>query len=422
MTESIRNAAIVSIGEELLAGDVTDTNAAWLAAELAGLGIRTREFRTIGDDADRICQTLRELAGRYNLLLTTGGLGPTDDDVTREALAAACGCVLEYDPRSLEQIRAFYARLDRPMPESNRRQALRPTCGEAIENRSGTAPGLRVRIGRCVCFALPGVPFEMRTMFDRSLRPWLAARAAGRTRLTRLLHCCGAGEATIGQKLTDLMRARGPVCFGTTAEPGIITVRMTVESDDPGAARHQLDLAERLVRQRLGSLVFGADGQTLAGAVGQRLADRGQTLAVAESCTGGLLGALITDVPGASRYFRGGVISYANEVKQALLGVPAAMLEAHGAVSAEVAAAMVRAVCARLGSDWGLSVTGIAGPTGGTPDKPVGLVCLGLAGPGVMRVRTLRFSPDQPRSVIRLRSCYAALDALRRALDDTPVR
>ena len=420
MSHALRTAALCSIGDELLLGQIVDSNAAWLAARLTGLGIEPVEHRTVGDDAQRIAEALRALARRCDVLIVTGGLGPTEDDVTRHALAAACGCVLQLDPRSLEQIRTFYARLGRKMPEANRRQALRPACGEALENRCGTAPGLRVPIDRCVCYALPGVPFEMRDMFERLVQPELAARAAGRVVRVRKLHCCGAGEAAIGERLADLMSPGRTPRIGTTANLGIITVHIVAEAATPNQAEVLLDSAEAQIRERLGSLVFGRDDQTLAGVVGQRLAQREQTLAVAESCTGGLLGALITDVPGASRYFLGGVISYANEVKRDVLGVPQGLLDAHGAVSEPVAAAMAEGVRRRLGSHWAVSLTGIAGPTGGSPGKPVGLVYAGLAGPTRTRVQMLRFSPDQPRDVIRLRSCHAALNLLRLLLDDTP--
>lgn len=412
-------AGILSIGDELLLGQVVDTNAAWLAAQLAALGIRPVEQRCIGDDAHRLADAIRELSRRCDVLIATGGLGPTADDVTREALAAACGCVLQLDPRSLEQIRTFYARLGRPMPEANRRQALRPACGTAIENRCGTAPGLHVSLGDCLCYALPGVPFEMQAMFEHAVRPELAARAAGRVVRVRQLHCCGAGEAAIGETLADLMSPGRTPRIGTTANLGIITVHIVAEAADADEAGQQIAQAEQQIRRRLGPLVFGADEQTLAGVVGQRLSAQRQTLAVAESCTGGLLGALITDVPGASRYFAGGVISYANEVKRDLLGVPQALLDAHGAVSEPVARAMAEGARRRLGVTWALAVTGIAGPGGGTPGKPVGLVYVGLAGPTGTKVHMLRFSPDQPRDVIRLRSCHAALDRLRRTLDDT---
>ena len=420
MSDSLRSAGILSIGDELLLGRVVDTNASWLAGRLAALGIRPVEQRSLGDDVVRLGEAIRELSRRCDVLIATGGLGPTEDDVTREAFAAACGCVLQPDPRSLEQIRAFYARLGRPMPDANRRQALRPACGEAIENPCGTAPGLRVPVGRCLCYALPGVPFEMRDMFERSVRPELAARAAGRVVRTRRVHCCGSGEAAIGEKLADLMSPGRTPRVGTTASLGIITVHIVAEAATADEADQLLDASESQVRERLGPLVFGTDDETLASAVGRRLVERGETLAVAESCTGGLLGALITDVPGASRYFTGGVISYANEAKRDLLGVPQDVLDTHGAVSEPVAEAMAAGVRARLKADRALAITGIAGPTGGTPTKPVGLIYVGLSGPDGTRVQMLRFSPDQPRDVIRLRSCHAALNLLRKALHDTP--
>jgi nicotinamide-nucleotide amidase len=263
------------------------------------------------------------------------------------------------------------------------------------------------------CYALPGVPFEMRAMFAQQVAPQLRASGAGRVLVSRELFCFGQSEADIGARLSDLLaRGRNPE-VGTTAELGVIGIRLNAAAETPQAAETLLNETEREIRTRLGEVVFGRDGDTLATVVGELLAKRGETLCTAESCTGGLIGKYLTDVPGSSRYFLGGIVSYSNDAKQRLLDTAANELATHGAVSQPVARAMATGARTRFASDYALAVTGIAGPTGGTQEKPVGLVYIALAGPQEVLVREFRFGRDAPREMIRERAARTALNLLR---------
>jgi len=422
-------AILLSVGSELVCGQTVDTNSAYLAQELGRAGIETVEHLTVGDDAAALAAALRRAADAAELVVVTGGLGPTADDVTREALAAAMGAELVEDPASVEHIAAFFRRRGRTMAPANRRQALLPTGAEALDNPAGTAPGISARLGRARVFVLPGVPHEMRRMFAEQvagrLPPGGAARAA------RVVHTFGAGESDVGARLETLMRADGPVRVGTTVAAGLVSVRIWARgaSPDEAAARAEQTVAE--VRRRLGDLVVGEDDETMAEVVGRALRQAGQTLATAESCTGGLIGQMITAVPGSSDYYLGGVVAYANAVKQRELDVPAALLAEHGAVSEPVARAMAAGCRARFAADWALGVTGIAGPAGGTADKPVGLVFVGLAGPEEAgdrdtpggpagRVDVQRHVFPGTRDHVRLRAALTALNMLRRRLTPEP--
>jgi nicotinamide-nucleotide amidase len=409
----LRRVWIISIGTELVLGQSVDTNAAWLAEQLAAAGIRCDRHITVPDDLASIRDTLRQAAESCDLIIATGGLGPTIDDVTREALAEAAGVTLETDAASVEQIRAFFACRGREMPERNKVQARIPRGAQAIENTCGTAPGVHMDLDNTPCYALPGVPFEMKEMFTRDVLPGVRAAAGGRVLRCRRLQCFGLGESDIGEQLRDLMAPGRNPMVGTTAELGVIGVRINASGDSADTADGLLDEAEAEVRARLGEVVFGREGDTLASAVGARLTTRGETLSTAESCTGGLIAKMLTDVPGSSAYFVGGAVAYANELKQQLLGVPAEMLDSAGAVSEPVARAMAEGARRRFGSTYALSVTGIAGPAGGTPDKPVGLVFFGLAAPAGVGVRQVRFGSDARRDVIRQRAARTALNMLR---------
>lgn len=414
----LRRAWIISIGTELTLGQAVDTNTAWLARQLATLGIRAERHVTVADDLPAIREALTLAAHATNLVIITGGLGPTADDLTRQALAEVAGVELQTDAASLEQIRALFERRGRSPAERDRTQALIPRTGRAIENTCGTAPGVFIELHGTPCHALPGVPFEMETMFAREVLPRLRAAAAGQTLRQRRLNCFGLGESDVGDRIHDLMtRGRNPQ-IGTTAELGVIGVRINAAANAPEAADALLDQAEAELRARLGKIVFGRDSDTLASVVGRELTARGETLATAESCTGGLIAKMLTDTPGSSAYFVGGAVAYSNELKQQLLGVPADTLAESGAVSEPVAWAMAHGVRERFSTTYGLAVTGIAGPAGGTADKPVGLVCFGLATPGAVITRKLRFGDDSPRDVVRARAAYAALNLLRLALVD----
>jgi len=345
-------------------------------------------------------------------VVMTGGLGPTDDDLTRFVLAEMLGVELLLHEPSLRQIENFFAARNRPMNERNRVQAMIPQGAQVLDNPNGTAPGIKVSIGQCAIFCLPGVPREMKGMFDLYVKPWVLERTP-QTHFFRKLHCIGIGESDLVHKIDDLVREhRSKVIFGTTANEGIISIGLA------GKDKSALDALERAIQLRLGNIIFGCDDQTLPECVGALLRQRRQTLATAESCTGGLLGKILTDPPGASDYYLGGFVCYSNTLKHNLLSVPEELLITHGAVSDPAAQAMARGALMKTNADWALSVTGIAGPTGETAEKPVGLVYIGLAGKnGTQQVREFRFgSPG--REVVRFRAAISALDMLRHAMSD----
>jgi nicotinamide-nucleotide amidase len=409
---------IISSGTELALGQAADTNAAWLARHAAELGIRPERLVVVPDDAAALRDVLRAATAAADVVLLTGGLGPTADDLTRHVLADLAGVPLETDAACLAALRAFFEERGREMPPSNRIQAMIPRSGRALPNPCGTAPGIAIELGGRPCFALPGVPHEMQTMFAREVAPVLAARAGGRVLVGRALHCFGLPESEVGSRLGELMdRGRNPE-IGTTAHLGLISVRINATAESRPAAATLLDQAECQVRARLGQAVFGRDADTLAAVVGEALAAAGRTLATAESCTGGLLGQLITDVPGSSRYYLGGVVTYADSAKKTLLGLSAELLAGHGAVSEPVASAMAAGGRRLLGSDYALAITGVAGPAGGSAEKPVGLVYIALTGPAGGITRELRLGRDAPRRLIRTRAAQAALNLLRLALAD----
>jgi len=415
----MRRAWVLATGTELALGQSVDTNSPWLAARLAALGVRTERHVVVADDLAALRDVLREATRGCDIVVLTGGLGPTEDDLTRQALADVAEVPLELHPPSLEHLRAFFAARGRRMPERNVVQAMVPRGAQVLPNTCGTAPGLRVRLGRADCFALPGVPFEMYAMFEREVAPALRSAAGGAVLLFRRLHTFGLGESDVGQRLADLMQPGRNPTVGTTAQHGVIVVRLYASARSESEAQQRLDETEAEIRQRLGTIIFGTEDETLAAAVGKLLLGTGATLSTAESCTGGLIGKLLTDVPGSSAYYVGGAVSYANEVKTALLGVPNELLERYGAVSEPVARAMAEGAAARLGTSHAVAVTGIAGPTGGTPQKPVGLVYIGLHSPGRTEGYEYRFGSDYPRDVIRLRAAHTALNLLRLKLLET---
>lgn len=407
------NAFILSIGTELTTGQTLDTNAAWLAARLTEMGIDACAHVTVADDVQAICNALRQCAGTANLVLVTGGLGPTDDDITRDALARAMNVELVQDERSLAQIEAYFRRIRRPMQESNRRQALLPAGAAPIDNTSGTAPGIHAKLGRAQVFVMPGVPREMHQMFQRDVQPKIRAAGDLNPILIRRIHCFGAGEAVMAAKIADLMKDGLNPTVGISAHDGVITVRMLAAGSRDDAQR-LLDDTDQTVAQRLGNWVFGRDDDTLPGVVASLLIERNASISTAESCTGGLLAKMLTDVSGSSAYFVRGFVTYSNEAKAADLGVPASLIEEHGAVSEEVARAMATGCRRKCHTDYAVSTAGIAGPTGGTTQKPVGLVYVGLAADTGCEVKELRWSPQWPRDAIRTLTANTVLNLIRK--------
>jgi nicotinamide-nucleotide amidase len=425
-------AEILTIGDELLRGEIVDSNKSLLSERLLGLDVQTRYHASVGDDPADMADAFRRAATRSDLVLVSGGLGPTRDDLTTEVLAQTFERPLVLDEAALETIRAFFRSVGREMTENNAKQARFPEGAEVLPNPIGTAPGFRLRVGDATFFCMPGVPRELERMMDEQVLPRIAglqARAASRRpaesgggaepspegRIVRaaLLRTFGLGESTLDDELRDIA-VSGDVSLGfRTAFPDNY-LRPVARAETVPEAEAKLARVCAAIRERLGPLVYGEGDETLPAVVGRLLRERGRTLAVAESCTGGLVAERITEVPGASDYFAGGVVAYANAAKTALLGVPEAMLAEHGAVSEPVARAMAEGARTRFGADFGIATTGISGPGGGSPDKPVGLVHVALAREGGAHADHFVFPLDRSRH--RLLTAQIALDWVRRAL------
>ncbi|MBM5816955.1 MAG: competence/damage-inducible protein A [Cyanobacteria bacterium K_Offshore_surface_m2_239] len=417
------SAEILCVGTELLLGDILNSNARWLALELAALGVPHHRQEVVGDNRERLMAAVREASNRCRVLITTGGLGPTADDLTTEAIAAAFGAPLVEHPEVWADIQAKLGARGRPVAPSNRRQALLPKGAAVLPNPTGTAPGMiwSPQPGFTI-LTFPGVPMELRAMWQATAIPWL--RQAGLAEgvfLSRRLHVWGIGESLLAERVADLLDLANPT-VAPYAGGGQVTLRLTARAGDAAAADALLDPVERDIRSRIGSACFGRDGDSLASVVVRALAERGQTLAVAESCTGGGLGAALAAVPGASDCWLGGVMAYANAVKRALLDVPEELLARWGAVSDPVAVAMAEGVRTRLGSDWAVATTGIAGPGGATAEKPVGLVHVAVVGPEPFPCWSegVRFGASRGREAIQALSVGEALNRLRLSLLQSP--
>ncbi len=409
-------AEILAIGSELVSGQALDTNSQWLSRALGALGIAVHFHTALGDDLEENIEVLRIACGRADLVITSGGLGPTQDDLTREALASVAGVALVEDAASLASIAAMFARRNRPMAERNKVQAMLPEGAEPLPNRIGTAPGIWMRVGSSIVACVPGVPVEMKIMFDEQLAPRLQ-RLEGRGQARVIVHhkinLFGKGESDVEAAALDLTaRGRTPE-VGITVSEATISFRISAEGGTEAEARALMEPTLATIRQRFADLIVGEGTEDVVDAVIALLACTGTTLATAESCSGGLIAHMITRIAGVSPLYPGGVVSYANAAKSEVLGVPADLIAACGAVSPEVAAAMAEGVRRRFESDYGVSVTGVAGPSGGTPEKPVGLVYLGLADADGVQTRRLDLGSEQPREVIQTRSAKHALNWIR---------
>jgi nicotinamide-nucleotide amidase len=403
--------AVLSIGTELTRGELVNSNAAWLSAELTAIGFDVVEHAVVDDDRGRIVQTLLALAMRAAVVIATGGLGPTTDDLTTEAVAQAVGVKLVRDPASLEHIRRRFEKLGRTMSPSNAKQADFPEGAEVLPNAMGTAPGFGIRIGNCLLFFLPGVPKEMRSMFEGQVTPRIRSLAPDNSFQIRL-HTFGLPESVVGEKLAGIEASHPGIVIGYRAHFPEIEVKVLSRSSSRTAARALCERVTADVRNRLGKNVYGEGDDTFAGVVGRALRSRGHTLAIAESCTGGLVGHLLTREPGASDFLLLDAVTYANSAKTSVLGVDEGTIRWHGAVSAEVAAAMATGAKRVAGSDLSLALTGVAGPGGGSDAKPVGTVYLATANPdGTTAVEHRFFSGDRER--IQTFAAYAGLEMLR---------
>ncbi len=411
---------LVTVGTELLLGFTHDTNAADIAQALAAIGATVERRATVGDDHGQIRDVVSQALARTRLVIVTGGLGPTRDDVTKRAVAELFGAPLELDEAYLRALQERFARFGRgPMPPSNRTQAEVPRGAAVLPNPRGTAPGLWLEGPPGVAILLPGVPHEMRGLLAEQVVPRISARIAGagggvRVTLSRTLRTSGIGESALADLLTEAERRLPPITLAYLPQLAGVDLRLTAWSLPEPEAVAALDRAAEALRPVLGRHVYGQGDTALAAVVLDLLRARSYRLALAESCTGGLVGATITAVPGASATFLGGIVSYADGSKIRDLGVDAALLERHGAVSEEVALAMADGAAQRFGVEAAAAVTGIAGPGGGSPEKPVGTVCL-AARVGERRRAVRRWLPGD-RPFVRERSVHAVLDLLRRLL------
>lgn len=411
----IRHVALLSTGDELVTGRTVDTNANFIADRLAAIGLEVVAIFVVGDYPERMRRAWEQALGEADVVISTGGLGPTADDLTTETVSALTGRPLHQDDAVADHIRQMFAAMGRVMPENNLRQARFPEGATVIANALGTAPGFRLALERDGrprhLVVLPGVPREMKPMLEQAVIPWLQAeRGGGDEFASRVFQTFGLSESALDEMVAACIRPDEARIAFRAAFPQI-SVRLTVQ-DEPGRAAARLEALAARLRAHVGDYIYGEGDVKMEAVVGSLLAERGLTLALAESCTGGLVGSRITDVPGSSRYLRGGVVAYANEAKEAQLGVAAATLARHGAVSEETAAEMARGARRLFGADLGLAITGIAGPDGGTAEKPVGTVCFALA--SADGVVSRRYKLWGTRDWVKILSSQVALDWVRR--------
>jgi nicotinamide-nucleotide amidase len=411
-------AEVVSVGTELLLGDIVDSNAALVGKLLAELGIQHLRRQIVGDNLGRLTESLRLALQRSDIVFTIGGLGPTEDDITREGIAVALGDELVHDLEVEKELRSLFAEQSLEWLESQLRQAKRPRCATPVENPNGTAPGLICQKNGKVVIAMPGPPIEFVPMLEGPVRSFLTQFIGKRVIYSRTLRVCGLGEGSVEERIRHLIHSKNPT-VAPYAKPGEVHLRITAMAESEEEAERLIAPLEKQIRAILDSHVYGVDQTTLEETVRDLLIAKGETVAVAESCTGGGLGSRITSIPSASSIFLGGVIAYANEVKVKLLNVNPEIIAKHGAVSKECAWEMATGIRKLTGATHGISITGIAGPTGGSKEKPVGLVYVGFAGPREVHVQKCLLSGS--REKIRMYSVQKALIGLRAMILGLPL-
>ena len=415
----LRTAEIIAVGSELLGSSRVDTNSLFLTEQLASMGIEVLTKHVVGDHRATLAQVFREARERADLIVFTGGIGPTDDDLTREVVAEVLGRAMDIDEAIVERIRARFARRAMQMPEVNRRQAQVPRGATVLDNPNGTAPGLLIEDGERMEVLLPGPPREMKPMFEHVCANALVSRAGSERIHTASLFITGRSESDVEQTVQPIYskwrEATPPITTTILAAMGQIELHLSLRSADATAGRAEVARARDELANALGADVYSTDGRLMPEIVGGLLRARGFIFAAAESCTGGLLLSRMTDVPGSSSYVHGGVVVYDNEAKIAWVDVPRPLIEQHGAVSEPVAVAMAEGIRTRTKADVAVAITGIAGPTGGTPEKPVGTVVIAVLAPDRdAYVRTYRFLGG--RDMVKFQSTQAALDRVRRML------
>ncbi|MGA3243359.1 MAG: competence/damage-inducible protein A [Bacteroidota bacterium] len=410
-------AEIISIGDELLIGQVINTNQAFIAERLNSIGIAVSRMTTVGDEEDAILESFAEALDNCSIVLVTGGLGPTHDDITRTAVCKFFATDLVVNEEALRRVRGFFERRGIAPKKINEDQALVPRTCTVIQNNHGTAPGFLFERNEKFFIAMPGVPFEMKAMVEEFILPFFAHRASGLVIQHRTLKTTGIGESFLAEHIGDvnaLFRPGDGTTLAFLPGPTGTRLRITVRAKNVAAAQAQIEMVEQAIRAKVGKYIYASGDEELEHVIGKLLLEHHLTLAVAESCTGGLISDRITNVPGSSSYFDRSYITYSNDAKLADLGVPSALIQQHGAVSREVAEAMAEGARRKSNTDIGLSTTGIAGPTGGSAEKPVGLVWVGYSDrSGTL---ALRFTLGDERRRIKERAAQAALELLRRKL------
>jgi nicotinamide-nucleotide amidase len=408
------SAEIIAIGSELLTPDRSDTNSLWLTEKLNEIGIEVKLKTVVGDDAARLEETIKDALKRSDVVVTTGGLGPTEDDITRAVAAKAVGRELIYKQEVFDEISRKFERLGRKTPDINKRQAFIIQGAEVLPNPNGSAPGILFVENRKFLVILPGPPREMKPMFETEVLHRLKEKAGGVVVRRRILRVAGMGESALDELIAPIYKQyenpQTSILFNKTE----IEIHLTAQADSETGAQKQLDELADKICEKLGNAVFARNGELMEEVVARMLTEQKKTVATAESCTGGLIAQRLTELAGSSKYFMEGIVSYSNEAKMHSLNVPKEMLEKHGAVSSQVAEAMARGARERAETDFAVSVTGVAGPDGGSEEKPVGLVYFGIADASGVEHRRFIFPGD--RFLIRWRSSQAALELLRRKL------
>lgn len=408
---------IVTTGTELLLGQIVNTNAAYLAESLNKLGFDVLYQTTVGDNHERMAEVLKIALARADIVITSGGLGPTQGDITKFVAAKLCGRQLYVDEKSLEHIRRFAMQRGFPMTENNVRQAMIPQGAVVFANACGTAPGVAIEQAGRVIIHLPGPPNECQDMFSRSVTPYLLQKyGTNSVIMSRVLHTFGIGESLLEEKIMDLIKNQHNPTLALLVSPSGVIIRITAKADDAKAAKALLGAMEKEIRQRVGAYIYAADERGMEDVVGEMLTEKGLHIACAESCTGGLVTSRLTDVPGSSRYVHGAVVSYTNEIKEQALQVSAETLRCFGAVSKQTAREMAQGIRRSFAADIGLAVTGLAGPGGGSPEKPVGLVYIAVTGKNGTKICRKQFSGS--RKAIKYRASQMALDAVRQYIQE----